>query len=95
MKHLHTPLSEHDRCELRAGEMFLLSGTIYTARDAAHKRLNDLLDQGKELPLPLQGQIIYYVGPTPTPARATFTAAPDRQPACVWMLTHLASIIWG
>ena len=67
MKHLHTPLSEHDRCELRAGEMFLLSGTIYTARDAAHKRLNDLLDQGKELPLPLQGQIIYYVGPTPTP----------------------------
>lgn len=68
MKHLHTPLSEHDRCELRAGEMFLLSGTIYTARDAAHKRLNDLLDQGKELPLPLQGQIIYYVGPTPTPA---------------------------
>jgi fumarate hydratase subunit beta len=44
-----------------------LTGTIYTARDAAHARLVDLLDEGKELPIPLEGQIIYYVGPSPTP----------------------------
>lgn len=67
MKHLQLPLSIEERTSLRAGEMILLSGVIYTARDAAHKRLNELLDQGKELPLPLQDQIIYYVGPTPTP----------------------------
>lgn len=67
MKHLQLPLTIEERTSLRAGEMILLSGVIYTARDAAHKRLNELLDQGKELPLPLQDQIIYYVGPTPTP----------------------------
>lgn len=67
MKHLQLPLTIEARTSLRAGEMILLSGVIYTARDAAHKRLSEQLDQGKELPLPLQDQIIYYVGPTPTP----------------------------
>ena len=51
--------------QLRAGDRVLLSGTIYTARDAAHKRLFGLLDKGKELPFPLEGAIIYYAGPTP------------------------------
>lgn len=50
---------------LRAGDRVLLSGTIYTARDAAHKRLFELLDQNKPLPFPLDGAIIYYAGPTP------------------------------
>lgn len=50
---------------LRAGDRVLLSGTIYTARDAAHKRLFALLDEGKPLPLPLEGAVIYYAGPTP------------------------------
>lgn len=50
---------------LRAGERVLLSGVIYTARDAAHKRLFQLLDEGKELPFPLKGATIYYAGPTP------------------------------
>ena len=67
MKHLQLPLSMEERMQLKAGDLLLLSGTIYTARDAAHKRLNDLLNQGKPLPLPLQDQIIYYVGPTPAP----------------------------
>lgn len=50
---------------LRCGDRVLLSGTIYTARDAAHKRLFGLLDEGKDLPFPLEGAIIYYAGPTP------------------------------
>lgn len=50
---------------LRAGDTLSLSGTIYTARDAAHKRLVALLDEGKPLPFPIQGATIYYAGPTP------------------------------
>ncbi len=50
---------------LKAGDEVLLTGVIYTARDAAHKRLVDLLDEGKELPVDLQDRIIYFVGPTP------------------------------
>jgi len=64
---LKTPLSTEDVEKLRAGDTVRLTGTIYTARDAAHKRLVDLLDEGKDLPIPLEGQIIYYVGPSPTP----------------------------
>lgn len=51
--------------QLRAGERVLLSGTVYTARDAAHKRFFTLLDAGEELPIPLKGAVIYYAGPTP------------------------------
>ena len=51
--------------KLRSGDRVLLSGTIYTARDAAHKRLFALLDEGKELPFPLRDAVIYYAGPTP------------------------------
>lgn len=50
---------------LRAGDRVLLSGTVYTARDAAHKRIFELLDAGKELPFPMAGVVIYYAGPTP------------------------------
>ncbi|MGI6261994.1 MAG: Fe-S-containing hydro-lyase [Acutalibacteraceae bacterium] len=52
---------------LKAGEMILLSGTVYTARDAAHKRMMALLDEEKELPFPIKGAAIYYAGPTPAP----------------------------
>ncbi|MCC8192774.1 MAG: Fe-S-containing hydro-lyase [Ruminococcus sp.] len=52
---------------LRAGDKILLSGTIYTARDAAHKRFDKLLDKGKELPFDLKTAVIYYAGPTPAP----------------------------
>ena len=50
---------------LKAGDRVLLTGTIYTARDAAHKRIFQLLDEGKPLPFPLKGAVIYYAGPTP------------------------------
>lgn len=52
---------------LRAGQNIFLSGTIYTARDAAHKRLTAMLEKGESLPFPMKGSVIYYAGPTPTP----------------------------
>lgn len=77
VKRLTTPLSEEDVRGLHAGDMVLLSGVIYTGRDAAHKRLFDLLQQGKELPVDLRGQVIYYVGPTPArPGQVIGSAGP-------------------
>ena len=63
--YLKTPLSEEDVRKLKAGDIVYLSGIIYTARDAAHKRLVDLINEGKELPFELEGSVIYFVGPTP------------------------------
>ena len=62
---LTTPLSTQDVEKLNIGDKVLLSGVLYTGRDAAHKRLFDLIADGKELPIDIQGQVIYYVGPTP------------------------------
>ena len=73
---LTTPLGDDDVKKLKAGDTVKLTGTIYTARDAAHARLVDLLDEGKELPIPLEGQIIYYVGPSPTPPGSSATRRP-------------------
>ena len=53
--------------ELRAGQRVLLSGVAYTSRDAAHKRICEMLDRGEEPPYPLEGAAIYYAGPTPAP----------------------------
>ena len=64
---LQTPLSEEEARSLKAGDVVLLSGVIYTARDAAHKRIIASLDNGEEPPFPLEGAVIYYVGPTPPP----------------------------
>ncbi len=64
---LNTPISEAKVLELKSGDKVLLNGTIYTARDAAHKRMLEALDQGLELPFEPQGAVIYYVGPTPAP----------------------------
>lgn len=58
-------LTRERAARLRAGDRVLLSGTVYTARDAAHKRIFALLDEGKEPPFPLEGAVIYYAGPTP------------------------------
>ncbi|MCD8127074.1 MAG: FumA C-terminus/TtdB family hydratase beta subunit [Clostridiales bacterium] len=63
--HIHTEALRDWQTTLRAGDRVLLSGTIYTARDAAHKRLFALLEEGKPLPLPLKDSVIYYAGPTP------------------------------
>ena len=62
---LTTPVAKEDLAPLRAGDTVLLSGTVYTARDAAHKRMMELLDAGEALPFPVEGSAVYYVGPTP------------------------------
>ena len=67
MKKITLPLSEQDAASLRAGDSVLLSGTIYTARDCAHKRLFALLDEGAPLPFDLHNAVIYYAGPCPAP----------------------------
>ena len=63
--HLQTPLKDEDLIKLKIGDKVLITGTVYTARDAAHKRLVDLIEAGKELPFDIKGQIIYFVGPAP------------------------------
>lgn len=74
---IETPLSDEDVERLRAGDRVLISGVIYTGRDAAHKRLVDLIDRGEKLPLDIEGQIIYYVGPTPArPGKPIGSAGP-------------------
>jgi fumarate hydratase subunit beta len=69
------PLSDEDTSALKTGDSVLITGTVYTARDAAHKRLIELLEAGKELPIPLKGEIIYYVGPTPAQPGAPIGSA--------------------
>ncbi|MHB8762986.1 MAG: Fe-S-containing hydro-lyase [Deferrisomatales bacterium] len=64
---LRAPLTDADVERLKAGDQVLLSGDLYTARDAAHARLADLIRQGQPLPFDLRGQIVYFVGPTPAP----------------------------
>ncbi len=64
---LTTPLDDATARGLRAGQQVLLSGPIFTARDAAHRRLLEALDAGAKLPLELPGQVIYYCGPAPAP----------------------------
>jgi fumarate hydratase subunit beta len=74
---LETPLTEEEVRELKAGDKVLLSGTVYTGRDAAHARLLKALDEGKELPMELDGQVIYYVGPAPAkPGKPIGSAGP-------------------
>lgn len=64
-KYIHTPINEETIADLHAGDYVYLTGTVYTARDAAHKRLYEALQKGEEIPLELQDNIIYYLGPSP------------------------------
>lgn len=75
--HLTTPLTDADIQQLNVGDEVLLTGTIYMARDAAHKRLIDLLNEGKPLPIDLRDQVVFYGGPGPTkPGHAIGVVAP-------------------
>lgn len=67
IKEITTPLTGKTIQDLKAGDNVSITGYIYTGRDAAHKRLYNLLQEGKELPVNIVGQIMYYVGPAPTP----------------------------
>lgn len=72
---LTAPLSDADIEQLSAGDRVLISGVVYTARDAAHARLVELLNKGEALPFDVTGQIIYFVGPTPAPEGRPIGAA--------------------
>lgn len=75
--HLTTPITDADLEKLKIGDMVYLNGVVYTGRDAAHSRLVDLVNKGEELPVDLQGQVIYYVGPAPAkPGQAIGSAGP-------------------
>ena len=64
-RHIQVPLLEQDIEELKAGDYVYLTGTIYTARDAAHKRMYDSMKKGESLPIDLKGNVLYYLGPSP------------------------------
>jgi fumarate hydratase subunit beta len=71
------PFNEETVAGLKAGDRVLISGTVYTARDAAHKRMIEQLEHGENLPFDIMGQVIYYVGPTPAkPGQVTGSAGP-------------------
>ena len=70
-----TPLSKTVVRQLKAGDEVLINGTVYTARDMAHKRLCELIDAGKKLPVELAGAIIYFTGPTPARTGAVIGSA--------------------
>lgn len=64
-KHITAPMNSEITKELQAGDYIYITGTIYTARDAAHKRMFETMEEGGEIPFPLENNIIYYLGPTP------------------------------
>lgn len=77
MKRLTLPLTREQALSLRAGDTVLLTGHLYTGRDAAHRRLVELLERGEPLPFPIEGETIYYVGPAPArPGAAVGPAGP-------------------
>ena len=85
-KRITTPLTLEQVKDLKCGDSVLISGVIYTARDAAHKRLCELVAQGKELPFDPKDSVIYYVGPArPRATRSSVRPAP--LPATAWTLT--------
>ena len=74
---VHTPLTPEEARKLQSGDSVLLSGVVYTARDAAHKRLCQLVAEGKPLPMDVKNAVIYFVGPTPAkPGQAIGSAGP-------------------
>jgi fumarate hydratase subunit beta len=66
MRRIQTPIDERTLRSLKAGDKVLLSGLVFTARDAAHKKMIEALDSGEDLPFDVNGQTLYYVGPSPT-----------------------------
>ena len=77
IKHITTPLTADTVKNLRAGDVVRITGSVYTARDAAHKRMTEALAAGQPLPFDITGQVVYYVGPSPTkPGEVVGSAGP-------------------
>ena len=76
-KYIRVPLTEETAVSLEAGDYVYLTGTIYTARDAAHKRMYEAMERGEQLPLDMKDNVIYYMGPSPArPGRPIGSAGP-------------------
>ena len=89
-KHITVPMKKETVATLKAGDYVYLTGTVYTARDAAHKRMYEILQEGGELPIDIQGQVIYYMGPSPA-REGRPLARQDRRQQAEWINTHLSS----
>lgn len=75
--HIKTPVSDEVIEKLHAGDQLFITGSLYTGRDSAHKKLIDLVEKGEKLPIDIKGQFIYYVGPTPArPGKSIGSAGP-------------------
>ena len=91
---LTTPVAKEDLAPLRAGDTVLLSGTVYTARDAAHKRMMELLDAGEALPFPVELRRLL-CGPHAGASRDRSSAPPGPPPAAGWTPTPPACWTWA
>ena len=69
-RYIRVPLSDEDASSLRAGDYVYLTGTLYTARDAAHKRIHEAIEKGEQLPIDVKNNVVYYMGPSPEIGRA-------------------------
>ena len=85
-----TPLTDDVVRDLKAGDAVQITGVIYQARDAAHKKLVALVEAGEPLPFELQGAVVYYMGPSPAKP-GNVTARPARRPAAAWTPTRRCS----
>ena len=91
---LNTPLTREDTAKLTAGDYVYLSGTIYTARDAAHARMSETLDKGESLPVDWKNNIVYYLGPT-LQDRAKLSVLLAQQLQVVWINMLQDFWIWA
>lgn len=93
-KHMKVPFAREEAAALRAGDYVYLTGTIYTARDAAHKRMYETLQKGGSLPFDIRGNVIYYMGPSPArQGRLLVPPVPPRPAA--WTSIPPRFWIWG
>ena len=94
-KNLNTPLTDDALADLQTGDEVLITGVIYTARDAAHRRIIEAVERGEQPPIDLQGQIIYYVGPTPPRDQATSLAPPGQPRPIAWTHSRRRCSTWA
>ena len=93
-RYMKAPITKDDAAGLLAGDYVYLTGTIYTARDAAHKRMQETLDRGQELPFEISGSMIYYMGPSLQEKDDPSDRQVLRQPAA-WTGIRRSFSIWG
>ena len=91
-KHIHTPITEEITADLKAGDYVYITGTLYVARDAAHKRMMEVLDEGKELPINIKDCTIYYIGTVSGQRRTTDWFCRFERPQAVW--TNTLRVCW-